>query len=336
MHRWRRNALRLAIGSALTIAFLFLFLRQVDLGEAWKEIKRLPGWSVLAALALIVVNVAFMTARWKVLLGRTAERVTYRQHAASVCVGRGANNVLPARGGDLLRIESMREAGHVPAFVSVGGLFAERLLDGVVLAAWIVLGAVLIGQGGPMLYTGIALCVGAIGGVTLVALAAKHPNAAETVVWRLARRLPPKWHRKVIRAAANVVEGLGAFSTRRRLILVLTTSLGMWIADVAMYAIVGEAYGLDLGIGAYFLLEGIGNLALAVPATAAGLGTFDYLTLQSAKAIDVPETQATAYVLTMHAFTVVPVTIAGLFMVRTAFPTFFGRRRATEPVDQTS
>src|SRR5512145_1788748 len=104
MHRWRRNALRLTIGSALTVAFLWLFLRQVDLGAAWKEIKRLPGWSVLAALALILVNIAFMTARWKVLLGRTADRVSFREHFASVCVGRGANNVLPARGGDLLRI----------------------------------------------------------------------------------------------------------------------------------------------------------------------------------------------------------------------------------------
>ena len=78
-----------------------------------------------------------------------------------------------------------------------------------------------------------------------------------------------------------------------------------------MYALVGHAYDLELEVGAYFLLEGIGNLALAVPATAAGIGSFDYLTLLAARDIDVREDTATAYVLTMHALTVLPVTILG-------------------------
>jgi uncharacterized membrane protein YbhN (UPF0104 family) len=87
-----------------------------------------------------------------------------------------------------------------------------------------------------------------------------------------------------------------------------------------MYYIVGQAFGLDLPIGAYFLLEGIGNLALAVPATAAGIGTFDYLTLLATKEVNVDPAKATAYVLTMHALTVLPVTILGAALVRPAFP----------------
>ena len=84
---------------------------------------------------------------------------------------------------------------------------------------------------------------------------------------------------------------------------------------------VGEfAFELNLPVGAYFLLEGIGNLALAVPATAAGIGTFDYLTLLAAKGIDVNPDKATAYVLTMHALAVLPVTPMGAILVSPAFP----------------
>lgn len=322
----KRKVIRLVVGSAATAAFLFLFLREVDLGQAWRQIRELPGLTILGALGLVLVNVVFMALRWRILLDGAGYRVSLRALFSSVSVGRGANNILPARGGDLIRIESMRELANIPAFVTAGTLFAERLLDGVVLAAWIVLGAVLLGQGGALLLTGIALSAGTALGVVLVALAARDPNRAERVVWRATKRLPPRWHTRVARSASNFVEGLGSFTHPRRVFAVFGASVAMWLADVAMYAIVGRAFHLELETGGYFLLEGIGNLALAVPATAAGIGSFDYLTLVAARGIDVPENTATAYVLTMHALTVLPVTVLGALLVRPALPRLFRGR----------
>lgn len=332
MSKWRRNLVRIGIGTAATGAFLWLFLREVDLGEAWSEITALPGWTMVAALGLVVANVLIMAARWGYLLGGAGYHIGLWKLFSTVAVGRGANNILPARGGDLLRIEALRER-QVPVFVSAGTLFAERLLDGVILSAWILFGALAIGQGGPMLLTGVALSAGAVLGVVLVALAARDPDRAERFAWRATRRLPPRWHTRFTRAAAHFVDGLGAFRGRTRLAAIFGTSAAMWLADVAMYYIVGEfAFGLDLPLGAYFLLEGIGNLALAVPATAAGIGTFDYLTLLAAKGIDVNPDKATAYVLTMHALAVIPVTIMGAILVSPTFPRLLGRRR--EPAQE--
>jgi len=324
-HRWRRIAVRIGLGSVATGIFLWLFLRQVDLGAAWKKMTALPPWTMLAALGLIFVNVFAMALRWRYLLEGAGYKLSLRRLVSTVCVGRGANNVLPARGGDLLRIESMRELAAVPAFVSAGTLFAERLLDGVVLAAWIVVGALLLGEGGELLLTGVALSAGAVLGIVLVAVAAQDPQRTEAFVWRAARRLPPRWRARVGRSTVHFVEGLGAFHGRRRFTLVVLTSIAMWSADVFMYALVGHAFGLDLRTGGYFLLDGIGNLALAVPATAAGLGSFDYLTLLAAKGINVPADKATAYVLTMHALAVLPITILGALLIRPAFPRVFHR-----------
>ena len=331
MKPWCRNLVRLAIGAAATVFFLLLFLGEVDLSEAWLLMLKLPGWTMLAALALVLVNIFFMTLRWRFLFGGAGYKVEFWQACSGVCLGRGANNIIPARGGDLLRIESMREQQHIPAFVTIGTLFAERLLDGIVLAAWIVLGAVLIGQGGTMLFAGIALSVGAALGIALVILAARNPDGAERFIWRATRRLPQRWHIRITHAAANFVEGLGSFTGKRRLLLLAGTSIAMWLADVAMYRVVGDAYDLGLGIGGYFLLEGIGNLSLAIPTTAGGLGTFDYLTLLGTKAIGVPEDKATAYVLTMHALAVVPVTILGLLFLKPALPRLFKRGSDDEP-----
>src|SRR5262245_21907522 len=326
----RRHGLRFALGTAATVAFLVLFIRQVDFSEAWDEMRKLPALTPVEALGLILVNIVAMTVRWGLLLEGAGSRVRFRQLFATVAVGRAANNVLPARGGDLLRIESMRETESIPVFVTAGTLFAERLMDGVVFAAWILLGALLVGNGGIPLLTGIALSSGVTVGVVLCWVAALHPDAAERFLWRISKRLPSRWQTRFARAGANFVEGLGAFRGARRFLLILGTSAVMWLADVAMFAIVGHAFGLDLEPGAYFLLEGIGNLALAVPTTAAGLGSFDYITLLTAKHVDISEETATAYVITMHALIVIPVTLLGACLVRPALPRLFARKTPDE------
>jgi uncharacterized protein (TIRG00374 family) len=329
MRTVRRYGPRLLIGTAASVAFLWLFLREVDLGAAWQDIRALPFWAIAGALACVLANLVLMTVRWHYLLEGAGYRLPARSLFSTVCVGRAVNNVIPARGGDLVRIESMREIAQVPVFVSAGTLFAERLLDGVVFAIWILLGAVAVGGGGIPLLTGIALSSGAALGCVLVVLAARNPDGAERFVWRVTRPLPPRWHTRVTRAAAHFVDGLGAFRSRRRLGLVFGGSVLMWLADVAMFALVGHAFGLELEWGAYFLVEGIGNLALAVPATAAGLGSFDYITLLAAKHVQIDEQTATAYVLTMHALIVIPVTVAGAFFIRPALPRLFRSRTAS-------
>lgn len=320
---WRQTALRWLIGCAATATFLWLFLRQASLGEAWKEIRGLPGWSIAAALGFVLVNSAFIALRWRYLFAAARYSTTARGLFPIFCVGAGANNIIPARGGDLLRIAAARDRYEIPAFVTAGTLFAERLLDGVVLSVWILMGALMVGETGPLLLAGVALSAGSALGLVLAALIASHPTAAERTIWRLTRWLPTRWHAKIGRATADFVLGLGAFRRRHSLWRIAWTSVAIWLADLGLYIVIGLGFGIDLGAGAYFLLEGVGNLALGVPATAAGLGSFDYLTLVSAKELGVPTELATPYVLTVHAMVVLPVTILGAIFLRRAFPRLF-------------
>jgi uncharacterized protein (TIRG00374 family) len=325
-NRWP-TILRLAIGTAATVAFLWLFLQIAHLGEAWAEIKQLPWWAIVGAVGFVLLNTAFIALRWRYLYSAARYQTGERRLFKIFCVGAGANNVLPARGGDLLRIESVRQHYRIPPFVTAGTLFAERLLDGVVLSVWILMGALIVGERGILLLVGIALSAGCTLGIVLVGIAAKRPERAEEIVWKLTKRLPAHWHTRVGRWTANFVEGLGAFRARKPLFRALWTSVAIWLADFGMYVIVGKGFGVDLGVGGYFLLEGVGNLALGVPATAAGLGSFDYLTLVSAQELGVETGIGTPYVLVVHAMVVIPVTLLGVVFLRGAFPTVFGVRR---------
>jgi uncharacterized protein (TIRG00374 family) len=281
--------------------------------------QHLPWWATVAGAAMVIVNLFFMALRWQFLLRGAGYSLRLRPLVSAAAVGQAGSNILPFRGGDVLRVESVREAG-VSGFAVAGSLFAEKVLDGLALAAWIVIGALLLGRTGAIFVIGVVLLSLSAFGVVALNLASQHRDALARIVAGAAQGMRPEWRQRVEQSVGNFLGGLGAFSDRRRLALALAASAAMWVADVVMYAIVGWAYELDVGIGAYFLLEGVANLALAIPAAAAGIGTFDYLTLVAAQGIDIPTDTATAYVLTVHMLTVVPITLVGAVLLRPAFP----------------
>lgn len=314
-----RKRLRIAVGFAATGAFLGLFATQVDLGDAIHRFASLPWWATVAGAAMVFVNLVFMSIRWRYLLRAGGYDVALWPLVKAASVGQAGSNILPFRGGDVLRVESVRERG-VSGFAVAGSLFAEKVLDGLTLSVWIVGGAALIGRFGAVFTIGAVLFGLSAFGVVVLNLMSRHRERVVRLTSRLDRRLRPEWRERAEESVAHFVDGLGAFADRRLLALATLASLGMWLADVVMYAIVGRAYDLPVGLGAYFLLEGVANLALGIPAAAAGIGTFDYLTLIAAQGIDVPTHEATAYVLTVHLLTVVPITLFGAVLLRRAFP----------------
>ena len=165
----------------------------------------LPGWTMIAALGLVVANVLIMSIRWGYLLGGAGFQIGLWKLFSTVCVGRGANNILPARGGDSGSVDARAPRAGLRRGTLVRRAPARRRhplrLDP--------LRALAIGQGGPMLLTGIAFSAGAALGVVLVALAARDPDGAERFAWKATRRLPPRWHTRFTRAAAHFVDGLG-------------------------------------------------------------------------------------------------------------------------------
>jgi uncharacterized protein (TIRG00374 family) len=321
-----RTRLRIAVGLAATGAFLGLFVAKVDLEDAAHRFAALPWWATVAGAAMVFVNLVFMSIRWRYLLRAAGYDRPLRPLLSAAAVGQAGSNILPFRGGDVLRVESVRETG-VSGFAVAGSLLAEKVLDGLALAAWIVIGTVMLGRFGAIFAIGTTLLALSALGVVVLNVMARHRAGVVRFAASLAHGLRPEWRERVEEAVGHFVSGLGAFADRRLLGLAGLASVAMWAADVVMYWIVGRAYDLEVGFGAYFLLEGVANLALGIPAAAAGIGTFDYLTLVAAQGIDIPTSEATAYVLTVHLLTVVPITLFGAALLWRAFPLLRRGRR---------
>jgi uncharacterized membrane protein YbhN (UPF0104 family) len=299
-----RRPVRLALVAGSTVGALALFLVQAEPGLLVDGLASLPVTAVLAAVGATMAGVMLGAVRWRSLLGAGGVEAAAPRLFAALTIGAAVNNLVPARGGDVVRVESAHQLTGAPRLAVAGTMLSERILDAFVLALLIVAGALLEGAGGAFLWAGAVIAA-------VIALAA-------VAVARFGR--------SVLRGRlAGIEAGLAVFRTRA-VWPALAVSAAIWFADVVMYAALARGFHLHVSFGALLLLVGAGNLALAIPGPAAGLGSFELVTLAGAHGIGLGGPELAAFVLAVHAVIVLPTTLTGVLLARVALPKAFRLR----------
>src|SRR5919108_2436811 len=145
-----RRAVRVALVAVSSGGALVLFLAQAHPGRLWRSLAALPPGAVATAVAAGMIGVVLCALRWRVLLAAGGVEATMTKLFAAMTTGAAVNNIVPARGGDAVRVEAVRQQTGASRLAVVGTLLAERLLDGLVLALLIVVGALMAGKGGAL------------------------------------------------------------------------------------------------------------------------------------------------------------------------------------------
>ena len=123
---------RAAIGILVSLACIYLVLRGVDLGKTADILGGArPAWLVLA-LAGVAADLFFRALRWQCLIA-PIKPVPLRRLSAYMLVGYLANNVLPARLGELVRSHYLGDREGISRSATLGTVVVERIVDTVVL-----------------------------------------------------------------------------------------------------------------------------------------------------------------------------------------------------------
>lgn len=292
--------LRAAVGAAISVIALWLVLRTVDLGRTLDVLRRAEvGWIGLMA-AFLGADVLVRAIRWQRLLVPIGA-VPYRRMLAYLLIGYLANNVLPARLGELVRSHYLGDREGLSRTTTLGTVVVERVVDfGVVVA--IAAAAILV------------LSVrGIVASAVLVGIAFAALLVVAIAIGMAAHRLPgtdrvraavERWPR-VGELARKMRSGLAVAGRPRTLVEALLLSVIAWGSTVLAFAAAGQAVGIELTIGQASLLAAGVALATAIPAGPANLGTFELAAVEIARAVGVDVHAAFAIALLVHAAIVV-------------------------------
>lgn len=298
------RVLRAAAAVALLAAGVWTF-HDIGWAALWRALSLArPRWIAVAA-ALNLLAVAFQAARWLALIRPLSPAATFGRAFRSLIVGFAFSLVVPARAGELVRMQWLsRRTGIPPAPV-----LASIVLDFLVNGAGLLVGLTLL----PLccdvptwvrpgaLATAAAL---ALGGTLVWALRSNQGAAA-----RVARRLPVK---AVAGFWASARQGLAATRSASALALSFSASLASWAVEVGVIAVALWAVDLHLPLSAAPIVLLAVNLALAYPIAPPGnIGTLEVGATLALLGFGVSKEQALTFGLVYHALQAIPVAVLG-------------------------
>jgi uncharacterized protein (TIRG00374 family) len=255
------------------------------------------AWLALALL-VIAVNFGLRGLRWHLLLRAASIPHRARDAEGLLLVGYMGNTVLPARGGELLRIGLLGQRTTAKRRAILGTVLVERALDAAVLVA---LAGLLALAGAEATPEGLGPAAG--GGVVLVALL-----AAAAWAFRLRRRGRLE---RLVSAVRPVLDTLRAFAGRAALWPAALTIV-IWCIDGFTLALLTRSIDVELGFGGALAVVVLASLAAAIPAAPGYAGTFDAAMLVGLHAAGIDGADASGVLLLARFAFFVPVTIAGL------------------------
>lgn len=318
---------RVWFGIAITLVFLGLFFRQTDFGEIRDSFAEANYFLAFAALPVYFLGIFVRTVRWQYLLRAVKKLSVWRLYPV-VIIGLMANNIVPARAGELVRAYVLGEREKVSKAASLGTIAVDRLFDGLTLIPMLLIVAAFVGSEETFPLTvidydlsllGLAIVMSVLFGIALAVLFV----LAFSQTWRertdrLVLAITPARFRPGVEGLAHsFFEGLHALRSPVDLGVALVMSSVSWLLEATMYYMVGRAFGVDVGFQYVLLATAAANLAISVLASQGGIGPFELVTKQTFVSAGVADSAAKAYAIGLHALVLLPVIAVGLYMLGT-------------------
>lgn len=315
MKRWQ-----FWVGLALSAGFLYLALRGLGIRDIWEPLKSARYWWLLPGVGVYFVGVWVRSWRWHYLL-RPVKSVSTPKIFPIVAIGYMGNNIYPARAGEILRAVVLKRKEDISISASLATIVVERVFDGVVMLGFVFLNlpelATLTGTSG---FIGniqmLALWGSAafIGVLAVFLAAAMFPVQAEKVITKLIQiLLPEKFRVKVTDIVLRFLNGLESLRSPKEAIMVLLTSIVIWLLETGKYWLVMHAFDFQVSFFALMLMNGIVNLATTIPSAPGYVGTFDAPGIAVLTAYGVDQGVAAGYTLVLHAALWLPITLLGAY-----------------------
>ncbi len=307
--------LRPLVGLLVSAVALWIVAGQVDLASTGAILSSAAPAPIAAMIGAFVIDVLLRARRWQLLLA-PIRVVPYPTVLASVFVGYLANNVLPARLGEVVRSSHLGGRTGVGRTTALGTVVVERAVDTAMVVGIAGVAILSLGVTGPVVtavgvgLAVVAVLVAAIG----VAIAAHRLPGAATVA-----RLAARWA-IIGTLTARLRHGLAVGGRPRTLAAAVVLSSGAWAMSSLAFAFAAVALGITLGPAEAALLATGVALATAVPAGPGYVGTFELAGVAVGAAIGIGPAEALALTVLAHVGILAFTSIGGaIALIRTGW-----------------
>lgn len=302
------------LGIVVSLVLLALALRNVEFGAMGAALQRVDYLYVLLGTLLVIATFWLKAVRWQVLLGPVGE-VSVGALFSAVSIGMMANNLLPARVGEIVRaviVGRRPQIGFGAAFATV---VVERVFDGLMVLL-LLLGILLTFPLPDWVHAAGWLSAALYGGV-LFGLITYSVGRRRLDPWvaRLLRPFPQSFRETVSSQLERFASGLLILQAPRRIVASLLLSALLWAVFAAIVEVMLRSFALDLPPMATLVLLLFTALGVTLPSAPAYVGAIQIAFVLALGLFGISESVALGISLIFHAANFMPNTLLGLFFL---------------------
>ena len=293
--RLPRGFLRAVLGIGISIVALAIVVRSVDVAAAWAVLRDADARWVAVLILFVCADVTLRAVRWRVLLSPVAD-VPVRTTLASLLVGYLANNILPARLGELVRTQDLGERTGLSRSMILGTIVVERVVDTVVVVGIAALAILVLSVRGIVasaVLVGLAVSALLVLAIAVGIAAHRLPGAERAAAYIV------RWPR-LVEVLSRLRDGLAIATHARSMGIAVALTVAAWGCTVLGFTAAAQAVGVQPTIAQAALLAAGTNLSTAIPSAPGYVGTFELAALTIAGSIGIARESALAFAVLVH------------------------------------
>lgn len=308
------------LGLLISIAFLYIAFRNVDLGLLFLSIKSTSLPLLIPVVGLTVSFYLIRALRWFHLL-EPIKKTRLSSLFSSTVIGFAANCILPARLGEFVRANYIGRMESISKSSSLATIVIERLFD-VFTILLIFLFVILFTDFSPEWEsTGKALKTGGflmfiifIVSILLLIGLKQKTQTFLNIVERVCFFLPERITQKILYILEDFSKGLVLVKGPSQLFAVIFYSFTLWCLTVFQIYVVGLSMGLSLPFWAPFFILVILCFSVAIPSAPGYIGTFHLASQYGLMFYGFSKEKALSMAIVLHAAGFIPTIILGLII----------------------
>ena len=303
-----RNLLKTIPGLLISAFFLWYTFHNIHLDEFRALRAAHPLW-ILGVLGFTLASYTLRCVRWSQMMPRNGRSL--RDHFA-VCArvlmtSLAANNILPLRIGDIMRIFTYADDLRTSPSIILSTVILEKLLDIFVLVLMFVATVGNIATPHLRLIANISLAVSAIGLLILLVAA----RSLQSPVQRLFARFPGgPLLKKIEHWITLALDATGRLGVTGSLLLLLQSGI-IWTCEGMIFLSALRLLGLSVDDIAAWLSVSFANLSYLIPSSPGAIGPFELAVKTSLVNHGASISQAAVFGLAIHVWMLLAVTGAG-------------------------
>lgn len=309
------NSFKMSIGLIISVFFLYLAFRQVDLQKFAETLKDSNVLLLTLAVFTLFISHWLRAVRHRLFLN-PIKKIKYISLFSALMIGYMANSVLPAHLGEVLRAYIIGKKECINGSLALATIVVERIVD--VLSLLIIMGLIFMVYPFPEMvklsaYLTFAFALGLVGLLILLKL---KPEPTLHFIQIITRPFPKRLENKLTGFLQSFRQGLVSLRNRRDYLIVSFLSFFIWLGYAAVFEISFYAFDFinlyQIPIGASLVVLVMTTISILVPSSPGYIGTYHWLCMLSLSLFGIPNSTALGYAVIVHAINIIPIALVGL------------------------